>query len=35
MNGKISRTLAAAIGVIAAFALAALLFGFTVVSTEE
>ena len=35
MNGKISRTLAAAIGVIAAFVVVSLLFGFTVVSIEE
>ena len=35
MNGKISRTLATAIGVVAAFVVVSLLFGFTVVSTEE
>lgn len=35
MNGKISRTAAAAIGVVAAFVVVAALFGFTVVSTDE
>ena len=35
MNGKISRTAATAIGVIAAFVVVAALFGFTVVSTDE
>jgi predicted lipoprotein len=35
MNRKISRTLAVTIGLVAAFVVVALLFGFTVVSTEE
>jgi predicted lipoprotein len=35
MNGKISRSVAAVVGVIAAFVVVSLLFGFTVVSTDE
>jgi predicted lipoprotein len=35
MNGKVSSGLAVAIGAVAIFVVVALLFGFTVVSTEE
>jgi predicted lipoprotein len=35
MSGQISRTAAAVVGVVLAFVVVSLLFGFTVVSTEE